>query len=54
MWQKHFWNIIELERAFFEEISHESARIYHRLKKDLKRPRKKRRRLIAIEDKDKA
>jgi len=37
--------------SLFEEISHESVRIYyHRLKKVLKRPRKKLRRLIAIDE----
>ena len=36
----------------FEEISHESVRIYyHRLKKVLKPPRKKKRRLIAVDEK---
>jgi len=37
--------------SLFEEISHESVRIYyHRLKKVLKQPRKKERRLIAIDE----
>ena len=37
--------------SLFEEISHESVRIYyHRLKKVLKQPRKKKRRLIAIDE----
>ena len=37
--------------SLFEEISHELVRIYyHRLKKVLKRPRKKERRLIAIDE----
>ena len=37
--------------SLFEEISHESVRIYyHRLKKVLKKPRKKSRRLIAIDE----
>ena len=37
--------------SLFEEISHESVRIYyHRLKKVLKKPRKKERRLIAIDE----
>ena len=37
--------------SLFEEISHESVRIYyHRLKKVLKQPRKKQRRLIAIDE----
>ena len=37
--------------SLFEEISHESVRIYyHKLKKVLKRPRKKSRRLIAIDE----
>jgi len=37
--------------SLFEEISHESVRIYyHRLKKVLKLPRKKPRRLIAIDE----
>ena len=37
--------------SLFEEISHESVRIYyHRLKKVLKRPRKRERRLIAIDE----
>jgi len=37
--------------SLFEEISHESVRIYyHRLKKVLKRPRKKSRRLIATDE----
>ena len=37
--------------SLFEEISHESVRIYyHRLKKFLKRPRKRERRLIAIDE----
>ena len=37
--------------SLFEGISHESVRIYyHRLKKVLKQPRKKSRRLIAIDE----
>jgi len=37
--------------SLFEEISHESVRIYyHRLKKVLKQPRKKKRRLVAIDE----
>jgi len=37
--------------SLFEEISHESVRIYyHRLKNVLKQPRKKKRRLIAIDE----
>jgi len=37
--------------SLFEEISHESVRIYyHRIKKVLKSPRKKKRRLIAIDE----
>ncbi len=37
--------------SLFEEISHESVRIYyHRLKKVLKKPGKKKRRLIAIDE----
>ena len=37
--------------SLFEEISHESVRIYyHRLKKVLKRLRKRERRLIAIDE----
>ena len=37
--------------SLFEEISHESVRIYyHRLKKFLKQPRKRERRLIAIDE----
>ena len=37
--------------SLFEEISHESVRIYyHRLKKVLKQPRKRERRLIAIDE----
>jgi len=37
--------------SLFEEISHESVRIYyHRLKKVLKQPKKKKRKLIAIDE----
>ena len=37
--------------SFFEEISHESVRIYyHRLKKVLIQPKKKERRLIAVDE----
>jgi len=37
--------------SHFEEISHESVRIYyHRLKKILKQPEKKKRRLIAVDE----
>ena len=37
--------------SLFEEISHESVRIYyHRLKKVLKQPKKRKRRLIAIDE----
>ncbi len=37
--------------SLFEEISHESVRIcYHRIKKVLKKPRKRKRRLIAIDE----
>jgi transposase-like protein len=37
--------------SLFEEISHESVRIYyHRLKKVLKQPRKRERRLIAVDE----
>ena len=36
--------------SLFEEISHESVRIYyHRLKKVLKQPKKRKRKLIAID-----
>ena len=37
--------------SLLEEISHESVRIYyHRLKKVLKKPRKRERRLVAIDE----
>ena len=37
--------------SLFEEISHESVRIYyHRLKEVLKQPRKRERRLVAIDE----
>ncbi len=37
--------------SLFQEISHESVRVYyHRIKKVLKKPRKRKRRLIAIDE----